>query len=69
MLFALFIVWLIVAQHIYTTTFEAVGPVSFSTFLSDVLTTSQGLSLIIWGNLAGFVLRSLCWRQLLWRFR
>lgn len=45
MLFALFIVWLIVAQHIYTTTFEAVGPVSFSTFLSDVLTTSQGLSL------------------------
>ena len=55
MLFALFIVWLIVAQHIYTTTFEAVGPVSFSTFLSGVLTTSQGLSLIIWGNLAGFV--------------
>jgi uncharacterized membrane protein len=29
--------------------------VSLSTFLSDVLTTPQGLSLIIWGNLAGFV--------------
>lgn len=55
MLFALFVVWLIVAQHIYTTSFEAVGLVSFSTFVSDVLTTPQGLSLIIWGNLAGFV--------------
>lgn len=55
MLFALFIVWLIVAQNLYTSTFDAAGPVSLSTFLSDVLTTPQGLSLIIWGNLAGFV--------------
>ncbi|MCZ4071942.1 MULTISPECIES: DUF2189 domain-containing protein [Rhizobium/Agrobacterium group] len=55
MLFVLFVVWLIVAQSIYTATFDATGPVSLSTFLSDVLTTSQGLSLIIWGNLAGFV--------------
>ncbi|CUX61530.1 DUF2189 domain-containing protein [Agrobacterium genomosp. 3] len=55
MLFALFIVWLIVAQSLYTSTFDATGPISLSTFLSDVLTTPQGLSLIIWGNLAGFV--------------
>ena len=55
MLLALFAVWLIVAQSIYTATFDAAGPVSLSTFVSDVMTTSQGLSLIIWGNLAGFV--------------
>ncbi|MOA06752.1 hypothetical protein D3C78_1264130 [compost metagenome] len=55
MLFVLFALWLIVAQHLYTTTFDAAGPASLSTFLSDVLTTPEGLSLIIWGNLAGFV--------------
>ncbi|CUX39186.1 conserved hypothetical protein; putative membrane protein [Agrobacterium fabrum str. J-07] len=55
MLLALFAVWLIVAQSIYTATFDAAGPVSLLTFVSDVMTTSQGLSLIIWGNLAGFV--------------
>ncbi|KJF72794.1 DUF2189 domain-containing protein [Agrobacterium arsenijevicii] len=55
MLFALFVAWLIVAQHLYTTTFDAAGPASISTFLSDVFTTPQGLSLMIWGNLAGFV--------------
>lgn len=55
MLLALFAVWLIVAQSIYTATFDAAGPASLSTFVSDVMTTSQGLSLIIWGNLAGFV--------------
>lgn len=55
MLFVLFVAWLIVAQHLYTTTFDAAGPASISTFLSDVFTTPQGLSLMIWGNLAGFV--------------
>lgn len=55
MLLALFAVWLIVAQRIYSVNFEATAPVSLSTFLSDVLMTPQGLSLVIWGNLAGCV--------------
>ncbi|GAJ96607.1 DUF2189 domain-containing protein [Rhizobium rhizogenes] len=55
MLFALFIAWLIVAQRIYTMTFDGAGLTSISTFLSDVLTTPQGLSLMLWGNLAGFI--------------
>lgn len=55
MLLALFVAWLIVAQYIYTMTFGDAGLTSISTFLSDVLTTRRGLSLILWGNLAGFV--------------
>ena len=55
MLFALFVAWLIIAQRIYTMTFNEAGLTSISTFLSDVLTTSRGLSLVLWGNLAGFV--------------
>ena len=43
------------SQRIYTSTFDPAAPVLLSTFMSDVLTTPQGLSLIIWGNLAGFV--------------
>jgi len=56
MLFALFIAWLIAAEVIYTSYFGAAAPLSVSSFLSDVLTTSQGLSLIVWGNLTGLVL-------------
>ncbi|AYG63448.1 DUF2189 domain-containing protein [Rhizobium jaguaris] len=55
MLFVLFVAWLIVAQRIYTMTFDEAGLASISAFLSDVLTTPRGLSLMLWGNLAGFV--------------
>lgn len=55
LLLALFIAWLAVAQVIYTAHFGDMVPVSISSFLSDVLTTPQGMSLILWGNLAGFV--------------
>ncbi|MDB5523677.1 MAG: hypothetical protein JWM58_1440 [Rhizobium sp.] len=55
MLLALFIAWLIVAQNIYTSAFGDAAPASVSSFLSDVLTTPEGWSLILWGNLAGFV--------------
>jgi uncharacterized membrane protein len=55
MLFVLFIAWLVVAQGIYTTNFGATAFVSISALLTDVLTTPQGLSLMFWGNLAGFV--------------
>jgi len=52
---ALFVAWLIIAQRIYTMTFDEAGLTSISTFLSDVLTTPRGLSLMLWGNLAGFI--------------
>ncbi|MDL2398213.1 DUF2189 domain-containing protein [Rhizobium mayense] len=55
MLLVLFVAWLIVAQRIYTVTFDGAGLTSISAFLSDVLTTPRGLSLMLWGNLAGFV--------------
>jgi len=53
MLFVLFIAWLVTAQTIYTAHFGDTVPASVSSFLSDVLTTSQGMGLILWGNLAG----------------
>ncbi|MBB3458223.1 putative membrane protein [Rhizobium sp. BK313] len=55
MLLALFVAWLIVAQLIYTMTVDEAGVTSISVLLSDVLTTSRGYSLMLWGNLAGFV--------------
>ncbi|MBB3610517.1 DUF2189 domain-containing protein [Rhizobium sp. BK602] len=55
MLFVLFIAWLIVAQRIYTMAFDGAGMTSISALLSDVLTTPRGFSLMLWGNLAGFV--------------
>jgi uncharacterized membrane protein len=54
-LFALFIAWLVVAQMIYTAYFGDAVPSSISSMLSDVSTTPQGMGLILWGNLAGFV--------------
>ncbi|MDE1993906.1 MAG: DUF2189 domain-containing protein [Rhizobiaceae bacterium] len=55
MLFAFFIVWLVVAQGIYTAYFGDDVPVSLSTFLTNVFTTSEGTGVIIWGNLIGFI--------------
>ena len=53
-LFVLFIVWLNVAQAIYQQFFGVEEPVSMSAFLSDVLTTTTGWSMMFWGNLVGF---------------
>lgn len=55
LLFVLFISWLLVAQAIYTAYFGDVAPSSVSSFLNEVLTTPQGMALILWGNLAGFL--------------
>jgi uncharacterized membrane protein len=52
-LLVLFVVWLNVAQAIYEAHFGAAAPASLSAFMSDVLTTSTGWSMIVWGNLAG----------------
>lgn len=55
LLFALFLAWLYVAQMIYTACFGDAVPSSISSMLSNVLTTPQGMQLILWGNLVGFV--------------
>jgi uncharacterized membrane protein len=55
MLFVLFVGWLIAAHTIYAAYFGDAVPTSVSSFLSDILTTSRGMSLILWGNLTGLV--------------
>lgn len=55
LLLAVFIAWIMVAQRIYITNFGEAAPASISSFVSDVLTTPEGWSLILWGNLTGFV--------------
>lgn len=55
MLVALFLLWLFVAQSIYTGLFGDQAPASVGTFLRDVLTTSNGWTLIVIGNLVGLV--------------
>jgi uncharacterized membrane protein len=54
-LFALFIVWLLVAQNIYVSHFGDVPPASLSVFLHQVLYTSNGWSMMFWGDLAGLL--------------
>lgn len=54
-LVVLFVVWLLIAEALYTANFGETAPVSIGSFISDVLTTSQGISMMIWGNLIGFV--------------
>ena len=52
-LLVLFVVWLNVAQTIYEWHFGDKVPVSLSAFVTDVLTTSTGWSMMFWGDLAG----------------
>lgn len=52
-LFALFIVWLLVAQKIYVSHFGAEPPASLGVFVHNVLYTSNGWWMMLWGNLAG----------------
>ncbi|MGO6723568.1 DUF2189 domain-containing protein [Rhizobium ruizarguesonis] len=55
MLCAFFVVWLVTAQTLYSNLLGEVFPRSMADFFSQVFGTSQGLQLIIWGNLIGFV--------------
>lgn len=52
-LLALFVAWLNVAWAIYELHFGPEEPASLSAFLSDVLTTSTGWSMMFWGDLVG----------------
>jgi uncharacterized membrane protein len=50
----LFFAWLLCAQTLYETLFGYLPPDSMGGFLQEVLTTSHGHALILWGNLIGF---------------
>ena len=54
MLLALFIAWIMVAHRVYVANFGEAQPVSISSFLSDLITTPEGWSMILWGNVIGF---------------
>jgi uncharacterized membrane protein len=53
-LFVLFIVWLNVAQAIYVWHFGQAVPERITDFLAAVLTTPEGWSMMLWGDLVGF---------------
>lgn len=54
-LFALFGVWIAVAQSIYTSNFGYLPITSLRAFANDVLTTPQGHRMIVVGNAVGFL--------------
>ena len=60
MLMALFVAWLLTAQALYTHLFGKALPASFSGFVTEILTTERGWTLIVLGNLIGFCSRSWC---------
>ena len=55
MLLALFVAWLLVAQALYSWLYGAGAPLSMASFFSDLFTTQRGWTLIILGNLIGFL--------------
>lgn len=54
MLLILFVVWMLVAQGLYTLFFGPEPPASIGAFLREVLTTGHGWALIVIGNIVGF---------------
>lgn len=54
-LLVIFLAWLTSARMLYQSLFGYAAPASYPQFLSEVLTTSQGLQLFIVGNLLGFL--------------
>ncbi|TPM02808.1 DUF2189 domain-containing protein [Mesorhizobium sp. B2-3-11] len=55
MLVVLFIAWLVTARALYGYLYGDAAPASFFGFIADVLTTQRGWTLIILGNLIGFL--------------
>jgi uncharacterized membrane protein len=54
-LMGIFVVWLATAQALYEWLYGPHAPRSYTAFLSEVLTTSRGWTLIILGHAVGFV--------------
>lgn len=59
MLIALFLAWLLIASVIYQATLGQLRPIGVGAFLRDLLTTSEGWTLIVVGNLAGGLIAAL----------
>lgn len=55
MLVALFVAWMLTAQALYSYLYSEAVPASFSGFVTDVLTTQRGWTLIVLGNFIGFL--------------
>jgi uncharacterized membrane protein len=55
MLVAIFIVWLLIAQALYTQAFGPTPPASLAAFIRDIFSTEQGRMLLVAGNAIGFV--------------
>lgn len=53
MLLTIFVAWVFTAQAIYTATLGVLGPATPADFLRDLFGTSEGMTLIIVGNLVG----------------
>lgn len=54
MLVLVFAFWLVAAENVYIAHFGDTAPTSLTAFLSGVLTTSFGRSMIFWGMVTGF---------------
>lgn len=59
LLLAIFVLWIAVANAIYVATFGYATPASLGQFVTDVLTTREGWTLIIVGNAVGFLFAAL----------
>lgn len=55
MLLVLFVAWLLTAQALYTWLYGDAAPISVGAFVSDLFTTQRGWTLIVLGNLIGFL--------------
>jgi uncharacterized membrane protein len=55
LLLVIFLAWIGTARMLYESLFGYAAPESYSRFVNEVLTTSQGLQLIIYGNALGFL--------------
>ncbi|TCD16686.1 DUF2189 domain-containing protein [Oricola cellulosilytica] len=55
MLTVIFLAWLVTAQAIYAQFYGSAGPDSFVAFVFDVLTTERGWTMLVTGNLIGFL--------------
>jgi uncharacterized membrane protein len=55
MLLVIFLAWMTTARMLYESLFGYAAPESYSRFINEVLTTSQGLRLILLGNVLGFI--------------
>jgi uncharacterized membrane protein len=55
MMLIVFTIWLMVAQFMYEQRFGPGSPPDLNAFINEIFRTAQGTSLMIWGNLAGFL--------------